>query len=602
MKRSSFCFCLALILLPTLLAHALDRQRPEIRPQIPNVDRTRDNRVFLEHADLLTKADEDSFMVLVGNVEFSKGGMIMRCDSAHYVPETESMDAFGHVSMTQGDTLEVTADELNYDGPSEVAVLYANSGNKVRLRNREVTLETDVFVYDLNINLGYYEVGGVLTDPQNRLESLKGEYAPSTKEANFYTNVHLNSRDEKDTLDIYSDTLYYSTITHIAELHSPSTIVNARGTIYTTLGVYDTDSNFCSLFQRSQVVTPQGQTVEADSLFYDRNAMYAEGFGNLIMTDSAHKSELRGDYGFFNQATDSSFVTGRAQLVEFSKEDTLFLHARYIQSFRVFDSIEVAEDTLLHTPAYTRIDTSHVAVAFPRVRFYRSDLQGICDSIRFTRSDTTMRMFISPVVWSEDRQMFGTSIEVKLNDSTIERATIPENAFNAQHIEGEHYNQISGKEMIAQFKNGEMRQLNINGNVEIIIYPEESDSTINKMVKAESSFLEGWFRGRVTERIKMWSQTTGTATPLFLSRPSQYYLPKFKWYESIRPLDRYDIFVVPEQMEMLMNGRTSPTLRPGMHSLQRLTIILPSSDELPVQNTLEENIPADSTFTATPET
>ena len=40
----------------------------------------------------------------------------------------------------------------------------------------------------------------------------------------------------------------------------------------------------------------------------------------------------------------------------------------------------------------------------------------------------------------------------------------------------------------------------------------------------------------------MWPETTGTATPLFLARKSLYYLPKFKWYEERRPLNKDDIY------------------------------------------------------------
>ncbi len=32
--------------------------------------------------------------------------------------------------------------------------------------------------------------------------------------------------------------------------------------------------------------------------------------------------------------------------------------------------------------------------------------------------------------------------------------------------------------MTAQFENGEMKRLDIDGNVELIMYPEEADSTI----------------------------------------------------------------------------------------------------------------------------
>lgn len=561
LSRRSFHILALLALLPPALAAVTDGApaRVDIRPQIPTADRSSGNRVFLERANELRKETNDSFMILVGDVVFTKGPMIMKCDSAHYFPDSESMNAYGNVSMEQGDTLFVYADELDYNGPRELATLYADPGKKVRLINRDVMLETDVFVYDLAIDLGYYDVGGVLTDPQNRLVSEKGEYVPSTKEANFYDNVHLNSRDSKDTLDIYTDTLYYNTGTHVAQLFSPSEVINARGTIYTTAGTYETDSSRAILYDRSTVVTSQGQTLTADTIYYDRNAGFGEAWGDMVMTDSAHQVEIRGQYGFYDELKDSSFVTGRALLTEYRGEDTLYMHARYIQSWSYLDTVEIKADSVAGIEAGIRIDTTHVAVAFPRVRFYRRDMQGICDSMRFTQKDTMLRMFINPVVWSDNQQIFGNIIEVHLNDSTIERAQLPDNGFAAQQIEGEHFNQISGKQMTAYFEGGELRKLDISGNVEIIMYPEENDSTVNKMVSAESSFLTALFRNQNTEFVKMWPQTTGTATPLFLARRSMYYLPKFKWFGDMRPLGKDDVFVVPVSMESMMQeyGRTN---------------------------------------------
>lgn len=552
-RRSLFIPAL-LLGLPLLFAEYQRPAPPQIKPAIPTANRNVPNRIFLERADELRKAETDSFMVLVGDVVFTKGGMTMRCDSAHYFPDTESMQAFGNVSMEQGDTLFVYADELDFDGPADVATLYADTGKKVRLINRDVTLETDIFTYDLGIDLGFYDVGGKLYDKKNTLTSLKGEYVPSTKEANFYTDVHLNSQDEKDTLNIFTDTLYYNTGTHVAELLSPSEVYNARGEIYTRSGVYDTDSNRVTLYERSTVVTKEGQTLVADTIFYDRTAGYGEAFGNMVLTDTAKKVDVYGAYGYYNELVDSSFITGRAMITQLSDTDTLYLHGRYIESFRVFDTVQVAADTVAGTPEMTRIDTTHAAVVYPRVRFFRRDMQGICDSMRFTEKDSMLRMYTHPVVWNENQQIFGNIIEIHFNDSTMESARLPKQGFAASHIEGPHYNQLSGKEMFAQFENGQLRRLDVSGNVEIIMYPEENDSTINKIVNATSSFMTVWFKGRVTERVKLWPKTEGTTTPLFLARKSLFYLPKFQWYEGLRPLNKDDIFIIPKEMEDLMSG------------------------------------------------
>lgn len=542
-SRKSVLTAFVVLALPALMAlvpHS--RPVPPIRPQIPDADRSAGNRVFLEQADFLRKNPGDTFLTVVNNVIFTKGPMVMKCDSAHFFESSESLQAFGNVSMEQGDTLFVYADELDYDGFTEIATLYADPGKKVRLINRDVELRTDVFIYDLAIDLGYYEVGGTLTDPSNTLTSIYGEYVPSTKEANFYTRVHLNSRNQSDTLDIYTDTLYYNTDTHIAQLFSPSEVVNKRGTIYTRLGVYDTDSNRTTLYDRSTIVTAQKHTLTADTIYYDRTAGYGEAFGGMVLTDSVHDAQVLGNYGYYDEFADTAFVTGRALIKHYNSGDTLYLHGRYIRTAALYDTTTVAADTIAGTPGTFRIDTTHVAVIHPAVRFYRSDMQGVCDSLRYTERDSTLRMFINPVVWNEEQQIFGNVIEMQLNDSTIKRAILPDQAFATQRIEGPHFQQLSGKEMVADFIDGQIHRLDVNGNVEIIMYPEENDSTINKIVNAESSFMTVIFKGQATDSIRMWPETTGTVTPLFLARKSLYYLPKFKWFEDLRPLNKDDIF------------------------------------------------------------
>ena len=514
--------------------------------------------VVLDRADKLHKQQSDSFMIVSGNVRFIKAAMIMDCDSAHFFPETESFDAFGNIKMQQGDTLFIYADELNYDAPARIATLYADPGKKVRMINRDVTLETDIFTYDLGIELGYYNTGGVLYDSQNRLISQEGEYMPQTKDANFYSDVRLFSHGKTDTLVIYSDSLFYNTNSKISVLRSPSEIINKRGTIYTTDGLYDTALDTAALYERSLVTSPEGRTLTADTIYYDRVSGLGECFGYMIMTDSARQASLQADYGFFNQATDSAYATGHLIIKEYSQGDTLYLHGRQLNAYRVFDTITIPAipaDTLAGTPEIAesqRVDTNNVADIWPRVRFYRSDVQGVCDSMRVTSADTTLRMYVHPVVWSEERQIFGNIIELHMNDSTIDEAHLPDYGFTAQRVAEDYYDQIAGKEMIARFDNGELKTLDISGNVELILYPEEADSTFNKMVNAESSTLTARFKSRTTEYIKMWPETTGRATPLFLLRKSMLFLPKFRLFEGIRPVSPADVMTVPEAMDMLM--------------------------------------------------
>ncbi|MDE6783335.1 MAG: hypothetical protein K2J17_06395, partial [Paramuribaculum sp.] len=221
-------------------------RKREIKPSIPLADRSETDKVFLEYADSLSfrtnrfQPAAEQYQVLNGNVRLRKGGMFMYCDSAYFYEHTNSVKAFGNVRMEQGDTLFVNADMLDYNGLDEEAVLYADAGKKVRLRNRDVTLTTDIFHYDMLNNVGFYDVGGELTDPKNKLTSWEGEYYPDTKDAFFRYDVRLTARQKGDVTRINSDSLDYNTNTHIAKLLSPSEIINSDGTIYTSSGDYNT--------------------------------------------------------------------------------------------------------------------------------------------------------------------------------------------------------------------------------------------------------------------------------------------------------------------------------------------------------------------------
>lgn len=514
-----------------------------VRPTIPTADRYQSGKVFLEHADQLYYrelpgfAAEDQFQVLVGNVKFRRGDMLMFCDSARFYEAANSFDAFGNVHMEQGDTLFVYADELNYNGQSELAVLYADAGKKVRLINRDVKLETDIFNYDMLNSVGFYNVGGKLTDKQNELTSIEGEYYPDTKYAFFYTDVELISRQKgKNPLTMTTDSLIYNTATSIAELISPTQIVNADGVIESSSGEYNTSTGIADLYSRSMVITRRGNTLTGDTLFYDRQKQYGEARGNMILTDSARQSSLHGDYGYYDEVRDSAFVTGRAMAKEYSKGDTLFLHGDTITAY-----LDLA-------------DSTHVTNTFHRVRFYRSDIQGVCDSLSMTERDSIMYMFRAPVVWSDRRQISGNVILVHLADSTVDWARLPQTGVVVEHIDEDCYNQISGNDMTAWFNDSTIRRLFVEGNVQLIMFPMENDSTYNKFAFVESSYLDGYFAGNSVESIHFWPETTSKITPLYLAKRGSYFLPKFQWLEEIRPFSKFDIFDVPEAMVKMIDA------------------------------------------------
>ena len=326
-----------------------------IEPEIPGVNRYQEDKVFLEYADSLYKVnnrfDTIERQILKGNVVFRQAGMWMYCDSAYYYPEENSLDAFSNVRMEQGDTLFVYADKLFYDGDEHLAKLKNGpSRNKVTLINKDVTLTTDSLDYDMEIDLGWYTRWGTIDDKVNTLTSLYGQYSPRTKLAEFFTDVELVNN--KDGFTMLTDTLYYSTETHIANIESRTVIQSENDTIVTSLATYYTDTGDADLLSRSLIIhkdsTGNVTTLEGDSIIYDnttrisRAYMFRDPFKHsapMVITDTAQKTTLIGGFGIYNDSTKEALATIYPLLMEYSQSDTLFLRADTIKTYIVTEMV-----------------------------------------------------------------------------------------------------------------------------------------------------------------------------------------------------------------------------------------------------------------------
>ena len=83
-----------------------------------NTRRKSSEEVKLIHSDVLYKNRQDVRAdVLVGHVKLYHDGMYLDCVSARFYKDDNTFKAYGHVKMVQGDTLTLTSDTLEYDGP-----------------------------------------------------------------------------------------------------------------------------------------------------------------------------------------------------------------------------------------------------------------------------------------------------------------------------------------------------------------------------------------------------------------------------------------------------------------------------------------------------
>ncbi|MCC8188327.1 MAG: hypothetical protein LIP08_12720 [Bacteroides sp.] len=477
-------------------------------------------RVDLLHADegVADKLARPDVQVLIGNVQLLHDSMYMYCDSALIYETTNSVEAFSNVRMEQGDTLFIYGDYLFYDGMTQLAMLREN----VKMINNNTTLLTDSLNYDRIYELGYYFEGGMLMDEENVLTSDWGEYSPATKNSVFNYDVKLVNPQ----FTLTSDTLRYNTDTKIATILGPSDIVSENNHIYSELGFYNTLTEQAELLNRS-VLTNEGKKLTGDSLFYDRVLGYGEAFDNVVMNDTVHMNMLTGDYCYYDELTEFAYATERAVGIDYSQGDSLYIHG----------------DTLQLNTYYLNTDSMYRQMrAHYKVRIYRTDVQGVCDSLVFDSRDSCLTMYVDPILWNEEQQLLGEEIKVYMNDSTIDWAHVINQALSVEMKDSIRYNQVAGKEMKAYFQDGEMRRVDVIGNVLIVFYPEENDGTMIGMNTSETSLLNIYLQERKIEKMVMSPKSNGILYPLDQSPPDKSRLPTFAWFDYIRPLNKEDIF------------------------------------------------------------
>ena len=507
-------FLLSVLLLAVVFA-ATPRKRTTTRKKVE------DKRVYLVHSDNLhyDQFRNNDAQILYGNVHFRHAGANLYCDSAHFYEQSNSFEAFGHVKMTQGDTLRLTSDYAYYDGNDQLAQARYN----VVLKHRKTTLYTDSLDYDRMYSFGNFFEGGKMVDGKSVLTSDWGEYHTDTKMAMFYYDVRLKDQN----MFLTTDSLYYDTRTSRAHIVGPSNITSGSSHIYSENGYYNTRTEQSELFGRS-VIKDQGRTIVGDSVF--RNARDGKNYAywNVVMTDSINKNRLTGDYAEYDDSTGYAMATNNAVAMDFSQKDTLFMHA---DTFKIFTYNNNTDSVY------------RVMHAFRKVRAYRPDVQAVCDSLVYNSLDSCMVMYRDPIVWNQGQQLFGEEIRVYMNDSTIDWAHVIGQAFSAEQMPDTiHFNQVSSKEMKAFFKNGEMRESQAIDNVLSVYYPiDDSDSTLIGLNYLETPLLKMFLEKRKMKR--MWiEKPKGTLYPMTQIPPDKYFLPQYAWFDYIRPLNKQDIF------------------------------------------------------------
>lgn len=481
---------------------------------------------------------------LIGDVKFKHDDAIMLCDSAYFYSDN-SLNAFGNVHIQEGDSVHLYGNLLKYDGNTRKAIISEN----VIVTKGDMKLSTDILNYNMSTSTGYYTTGANIINNENILTSKQGYFLSKLNVLKFKNNVVLTNQDEdqkEPQFVISCDTMNYNTSSKIAYFIGPTTITSDENMIYCEDGLYDTDNDL-SRFSKNSYILTEEQKMLGDSLYYNRNTGIGKAIKNVQIIDTSQNIVITGNYAIHYEHKELAIVTDSALLTQITDNDTLYLHADTLKSRRTasltksIDSTEIKDSISIKKDNY-----NHQLFAYNRVKIFKNDLQGKCDSLVYLLSDSIMKMMGTPTLWSGANQLTSDTILVHTGDTALKSIELIGSAFIVSKEDSLHFNQIRGKYMQGFFHDTDLYLIEVEGNGQTVYYAKEDDE-IKAVNRADCSDLKVYLKDSEIDRINFITKPEATIFPLDQIDVNELRLKNFTWRSQHRPHTVSDIFTWQEK-------------------------------------------------------
>jgi lipopolysaccharide export system protein LptA len=322
-----------------------------------------------------------------------------------------------------------------------------------------------------------------------------------------------------------ADTMDYNTETETAFFTGPSEMKGDSIYLYCEKGWYDTKNKKTRIWE-SAIIDNKQQIITGDSLYYDESIGYGEAFRNTSIADTNNKIIVKGNYAWYFKTPERFTVTDSAMFIQIDRTDSLFLHADTISAITVADT----------TP-----DGYRLMRAFYGCRIFSKELQAKCDSLAYSFQDSVIRLYVAPVLWSQENQLTSDSMAIFTKNRKADRMELFNSAFVASQVDSLRFNQIKGRTLSGYFRENELYRINIEGNGESIYYLIDGDNVVG-MNTTRCSSIEILVEDGKINVINQFGSPEGVIDPPSLTPENNPKLKGFNWFDGIRPKEKLDIF------------------------------------------------------------
>ena len=450
-------------------------------------------------------------------------GALIKSNKSFFYPKKNFFSANGNIIFNQGDSLFLNSDYIEYDGKIKKIKAWGN----VKLRNEEMKLFTDTLYLDRINNIAFYKTPGKIIDKSSTLLSNEGTYFLDEKKYRFIKNVKIKNPD----YNLNSSRLDYFVLSEDSFFYGPSKIVGNDYEIYCESGYYNTKIERGN-FKKNAVIYYNNKVIRGDSLYFENNNRYASASKNVKIFDTINNSVIRGNYGEVFKSKDSAIITQNPIAINIIENDSLYISA----------------DTIILTGE----DKNRLITAYYDVKILNSDLKGKSDSLSFRENDQLIKLIKkpltgkenqilnlnqknmrNPILWFEKSQLSGNLIHLLTDSSNskLDSIYIFDNAFIAEEdtINNNGYNQIKGKNLYGNFDNGNLKNIKVDKNTEVIYYMYTDENELIGINKTICSSIEMKMDDNEIKEITFFTLPDGKVNPEKMIDNNQLILDGFTW-------------------------------------------------------------------------
>ena len=266
-----------------------------------------------------------SYRKVVGPARFLHNNTYLLCDTAYWNVDSKVIDAWGHVSILQEETV-LTSDKLTYLIDQDLAQF---RGSVVQLTDKDHnTLKTRHLDYNTKDSVAVFMNGASMRDKDGQIiESIRGTYDSKVKKFTFVEDVNMFT----DSIFVKTNDLVYESDLNMATFGSATDAWHEKNMLSSNRGWYDRGREVF-FFADAVHVMSEDQEGWCDSLFFYRNTSDVDMLGNAQVTDTTRNVyALAGRIEYMDSLSKVTLTRKPAVISQFEEQngsiDTVYLGA-----------------------------------------------------------------------------------------------------------------------------------------------------------------------------------------------------------------------------------------------------------------------------------